>query len=286
MRLAFYTYSYTDRLELDVDKTLAEIARWGYSGVDESSTFGPHVNSRSVSLDRRRLIRQSAARHGLRIEAVVTHAELTSSLFRGERLNLKESIDLARDLGGDVVTFHLGGPVDGVEPDVVRRTTVAAIREAADHGDGRHVKLAIDLGPWPTWIVRTNDELARLFEDVGSPTFGVNFDPSYLAVQGIDPVGFVRRFGARIRHVHLKDHIGGYPQWLHKIPGQGEFDYVPIVKALKAARFAGSMAIECFTDMPLATACEVGYRTLFLALREAGDESRTQTMKPALEARD
>ncbi len=270
MRLALYTYSYTDRLQLDVERTMAEIARWGYDGVDESSTFGPHVNSDSVSAERRTQIRQAAARYKLRVEAIVSHAELTGSLFGEQPLDLMQSIDLACDLGGDVVTFHLGGPVEGVAPEVVWNKTVAAIREAASHGDSRHVRVAIDLGPWPTWIVRNSDDLAKLFDDVDSPTFGVNFDPSYLAIQGIDPVGFVQRFSSRIRHVHVKDHIGRYPQWLHRIPGRGEIDYVPIVKALAEVKFDGSLAIECFTDMPLSDACEVGYNTLRLAMRQAG----------------
>lgn len=270
MRLSFYTYSYTDRLELDIDKTLAEISRWGYCGIDESSTFGPHVNSRSVTAGRRKEIRAAAARHKLRVEAIVSHAELTPSLFGTEPLDLQESIDLASELGGDVVTFHLGGPVKGVSDDDVWNKTVAAIAQAARYGEARHVQLAIDLGPWPTWIVRNNNDLARLFAAVDSPTFGVNFDPSYLTVQGIDAVQFVERFGDKIRHVHLKDHIGGYPQWQHKIPGLGKFDYVPVVRALHRARFEGSLAIECFPDMPLAQACEFGYKTMFLAFRECG----------------
>lgn len=270
MRLAFYTYSYTDRLQLDVERTFGEIARWGYDGVDESSTYGPRLNSPSVTRERRTQIRQAAARYRLRVEAIVTHGELTASLFAGERLDLIQSIDLACDLGGDVVTFHLGGPVTDVADTVVWQQTVAAIREAARNAAGRHVSLAVDLGPWPTWIVRTPDDLARLFDDVDEPTFGVNYDPSYLVVQGINPLDFVRRFGPRIRHVHLKDHVGRYPMWTHKIPGRGEFDFVPMIAALADARFAGSLAIECFPDMPLAEACEVGYNTLALAFREAG----------------
>ncbi|RPI80289.1 MAG: sugar phosphate isomerase/epimerase, partial [Planctomycetaceae bacterium] len=253
-----------------VEKTLAEISRWGYCGIDESSTFGPHVNSGSVLPERRRAIRQSAQKHNLRIEAIVTHAELTGSLFGGERLDLDAAVDLASELGGDVLTFHLGGPVAGVEPEAVWEKTVEAIAAAARYGDSRHVRLAIDLGPWPTWIVRDSAELARLFTDVNSPTFGVNFDPSYLAVQEIDPLRFIHRFGDRIRHAHLKDHLGRYPQWQHKIPGLGELDYVPIVRALQRTGFEGSLAIECFTDMPLAQACEVGYKTMFLAFRECG----------------
>ena len=37
------------------------------------------------------------------------------------------------------------------------------------------------------------------------PRFGFNFDPSHLGYQGVDYVGFLREFGARIFHVHMKD---------------------------------------------------------------------------------
>ncbi len=270
MRLVFYTYSYTDKLDLPIPATLERIAKTGYCGIDESSTYGKHLNSDSVSADRRKLIRESAARHKLRIEAIVTHDELTGSLFQEPKLDLFAAIDLAADLGGDVVTFHLGGPVDGVSDDVVWQKTVAELKRVADYGDTKHVRLAIDVGPWPLWIVKTNDDLARLFRDVGSKSFGVNYDPCYLNLIDIDPVKFVERFGDRIRHVHLKDHTGRYPDFEHKIPGQGELDYATIIKALHKARFEDALAIECFTTMPLEQACDIGYATLKKAFETAG----------------
>lgn len=270
MRLVFYTYSYTDRLELPIPETFSRIAATGYCGIDESSTFGKHINSDSVTAERRKLIRAAAQKNKLRVEAIVTHAELTGSLFAGEKLDLPAAIDLAAELGGDVVTFHLGGAVDGVDEQEVWKRTVAEIKRAADYGDAKHVRLAVDCGPWPTWIVKTNDDLAKLFQDVGSRSFGVNFDPCYLAVADIDPVGFVERFGHRIRHVHLKDHKGKYPKFDHKIPGQGDLAYGPILEALHRAKFKDALAIECFTDMKLADACDTGFATLKQAMKDNG----------------
>lgn len=270
MRLAFYTYSYTDRLNLSIPECFARIAKTGYAGIDESSTFGTAVNSDSVPANRRKLIRDTARRDKLRVEAIVTHAALTDAIKTDSGLDLKASIDLASDLGGDVVTFHLGGPRKDVPERELWKATAAAIKTAADYGDSKHVKLAIDLGVWPEWIVTTYDDLARLFEDVGSESFGVNFDPSYLAVAGNDSVAFVKRFASRIRHVHLKDHIGKYPKFEHRIPGRGEFDYVPMIRALGEGKFAGALAVECFTDMKFEDACDAGYATLAKAFEKAG----------------
>lgn len=275
MRLAFYTYSYTDRLEMPVEECLERIARAGYSGIDVSGTHGKSDDPASVGGDLRRLQRETAERLGLRIEGVITHAELTVSLFDPARtpLDLVGSVDLAAELGADLVTFHMGGYVEAEKAGISRRETwrrsVEAIRQAADHGAARHVRLAVD-GIWPTWLDDSPDSLARLFEDVASVNFGVNFDPSYLTLMGVDPTDFARRFSERIVHAHLKDHRGTQAEWRHFIPGQGDMDYVRVFAVLGEIEFAGSAAVECFTDMEFATACDEGYAAMVAAAGKAG----------------
>ena len=89
--------------------------------------------------------------------------------------------------------------------------------------------LAVD-GIWPEWVDDSPDTLARLFHDVDSPNFAVNFDPSYLAIMGVDPSAFAKRFARRIVHAHLKDYVGKYPHWTEKIPGSGTLDYSAIFR--------------------------------------------------------
>ena len=43
-------------------------------------------------------------------------------------------------------------------------------------------------------------------------SFGFNFDPSHLVYQGVDYVQFIREFGPRIFHVHMKD------AWFSPVP--------------------------------------------------------------------
>ncbi len=270
MRLSFYTYSYTDRQNLSIEDCLARIAKTGYAGIDESGTFGASADPKSVTPERRRRVRETARNHKLSVEAVITHAELTKTLADPTPLDLQGSVDLAVDLGAPLVTFHLGGRVKELSEAALWAKTVEAIRAAAQYGATKHVAVAIDLGPWPEWIVNSSDLLARLFDDVAVSEFGVNFDPSYLMLIGIDPVQFVKRFASRIKHAHFKDHIGKYPKWEHRIPGKGELNYVPIFAALAAAKFTGSMAVECFVDMKFEEACDDGYAAMAEALRKAG----------------
>lgn len=280
MRLAFYTYSYTDRLNMAIPECLERIAARGYSGIDISGTHGKSDDPKSFDADRRRLTRRTAERLGLRVEAVVTHATLTSTLFDSKRkpLDLKRTIDLAVDVGAEVVTFHMGGYRENVPRRRVWRQSVEAIQGAADYGARRHVELAVD-GIWFDWIVDSPDKLARLFDDVQAPNFGVNFDPCYLTLMGIDPVGFAGRFREGLVHAHLKDHQlqagrgeGGrrYPEWEHRMPGMGELDYVAVLKGLAGSGFQRAAAVECFTSMDFNEACDECYAAMTAAAGKAG----------------
>lgn len=70
---------------------------------------------------------------------------------------------------------------------------------AKDHGVTR---IALELHPG--FMVYNSDTLKRLRSAVG-PEIGVNFDPSHLLWQGMDPVAVIRELKDAIYHVHAKD---------------------------------------------------------------------------------
>ena len=276
MRLAFYTYSYTDRLKMSIPECLARIAKTGYSSIDVSATNGDSDNPRSFDAARRRLTRETAEKHGLRVEALVTHAELTFSLFDSNRepLDLHGTVDLAVDVGGTAVTFHMGGYPTGVARETVWKRTVDAIKKAADYGAARHVQLVVD-GIWPDWIDATPDQLERLLDDVDSPNFGVNLDPGVLTMIDVEPAEFIKRFDRQIFHVHLKDHttnhsVGNEPKWTQVLLGRGEVDYTRVFRGLDQVKFTESAAVECFTFMKFEEACDHSYAAMLDVARKAG----------------
>lgn len=63
-------------------------------------------------------------------------------------------------------------------------------------------KLALELHPG--FMVYNTETLLRLREEVGDE-IGVNFDPSHLIWQGMDPVACIRKLGDAIFHFHAKD---------------------------------------------------------------------------------
>jgi sugar phosphate isomerase/epimerase len=95
----------------------------------------------------------------------------------------------------------------------------------------------------------------------GREEFGFTFDPSHLHWQGVDPIEFIRRFGERIYHVHLKDVIltlngrsgilnsylpYGDPRrgWDFRSPGRGGIDWEGVIRALNDAGYEGALAVE------------------------------------------
>ena len=262
MRLAFYTYSYTDKLDMAIEPALEKIAATGYDGIDISGTHGPSADPHSITPALRELTRGAADRIGLSIEAIITHATLADSLFTDTSLDLKGSVDLALDTGAPVVVFHMGGPEDDPEKRAEAwRRVVDTLKESLEYATPRNVKLAVD-GVWHGWLTDTPEAFLQMHDEVGSPDFGINFDPCYLTLLGLDPVAIAQQWQSRIFHAHLKDHVGTYPDYKHTIPGQGDIDYPRIVKGLQDIGFAEAISIETFTTQDFDESCEVGYKAL------------------------
>ena len=95
----------------------------------------------------------------------------------------------------------------------------------------------------------------------GHPAFGANFDPSHLIHQFVDPAMFIREFGDRIFHAHVKDsrvqlngrnsilssHLdfGDYRRgWDFVSPGHGDVKWDPIIRALNSIGYQGPLSIE------------------------------------------
>jgi sugar phosphate isomerase/epimerase len=93
------------------------------------------------------------------------------------------------------------------------------------------------------------------------PGFGINFDPSHLAHQLLDPAAFIDGFADRIYHAHVKDakrrldgsrgilgsHLDfGDPErgWDFVSPGHGDVDFDAIVRALNRAGYDGPLSVE------------------------------------------
>ncbi|QDU57076.1 sugar phosphate isomerase/epimerase family protein [Aeoliella mucimassa] len=133
------------------------------------------------------------------------------------------------------------------------------------HAEERGVYIGIENCPmlypntWPQGlnIARSPAIWRRLFEIIPSDHFGLNYDPSHLRMQLMDPIAPIREFGSRIFHSHAKDmridldrlnDVGvlmpPMDRSTAKIPGLGDIDWGKYIGALSDAGFQGPVCIE------------------------------------------
>lgn len=266
MRLAFYTYSYLDRLGIEPEPVLRVAAENGYPGIDLSATWRADLDPALFPVERREEIRSLCATLGLKVEALVTHLPLINSLWESQPINLPAAVDLAVWFGCPVVTVHIGSPAaSGRSEQDGWDLAVGHLREVCAEAGGRSVTVCLD-AVFPGFLTDTPEKVVHLIEAVGSPYLRHNLDPCYLAVSGFDLRASVRLLAPYSAHFHVKDHAGRYPDFEHRIPGQGTLDNRIWIEELLASGYAGAAAVECFTDHPLEEAARHGLAAVRRAL--------------------
>ena len=129
-----------------------------------------------------------------------------------------------------------------------------------DHFQTQGVRFGLEVHP--TEIAYDIITFERALKAVnGHPAFGINFDPSHLIHQFLDPVELINAFPDRIYHAHVKDsrvqlsgrnsilssHLDfGDPRrgWDFVSPGHGDVKWDPIIRALNRIGYQGPLSIE------------------------------------------
>jgi sugar phosphate isomerase/epimerase len=101
----------------------------------------------------------------------------------------------------------------------------------------------------------------RMFNDINSDSFGLNYDPSHFVLQRMDPLSPLREFKDKLFHMHAKDMIVhpeklnevgifAFPKEWHtpRIPGFGEIDWAKFIGKLYEIGYDGALCIEVEDD--------------------------------------
>jgi len=140
------------------------------------------------------------------------------------------------------------------------------LRFAEDHG----VRIGIENCPmlftadeWPGGknLATTPGIWQRMFSDIPSRNFGLNYDPSHMVWQQMDWLAPLRDFREKLFHIHAKDvqilrdkldrvGIFAHPKEYHlpRIPGFGEIDWAKFVGTLLEVGYNGPVCIEVEDD--------------------------------------
>lgn len=116
--------------------------------------------------------------------------------------------------------------------------------------------------------VMIQSDVDRLMENTKPEQVHLLLDTGHLAFAGADPLEVTRKYGSRVKHIHLKDVRAevvtrvrqenlsfqqGIEAGVFTVPGDGAIDFVPIFEALAAAHFEGWLVIEAEQDPAKAT---------------------------------
>lgn len=160
-------------------------------------------------------------------------------------------IEAAYKLEKTVVTGWIGKHPGDVDTNIeeIKRVWPPLLRRAEDCG----VRIAIENCPGN--IMYRPDIWRAVFEELGSPNLGLEFDPSHLICQLIDPIKAADEFGGRIFHIHAKDAevlwerlrglgitVGGWCP--HRLPGFGQLDWAAFFSVLRKHRYDYAISIE------------------------------------------
>jgi sugar phosphate isomerase/epimerase len=134
------------------------------------------------------------------------------------------------------------------------------------HAGEKEVKVCIENCPmiftqdeWPGGhnLATTPSIWRRMFSEINSGHFGLNYDPSHLLWQQMDYIKPLYEFKEKLFHIHLKDAklyrdkldevgIMATPLQFHspKLPGLGDIDWSSFFSALNDIRYKGPVCVE------------------------------------------
>ncbi|WP_024357304.1 sugar phosphate isomerase/epimerase family protein [Leucobacter chironomi] len=283
--------------DLPFEEVARLAAEWGYDGL-EIAASGDHLDLARADEDdaylRSRL--EILDRHGLRVWAISNHLAGQAVCddpidFRHQAIvrpyvwgdgdpegvrqraaeDMQRAARVARKLGADVVTGFTGSkiwPYVAMFPPVPAEVIDEGYEDFArrwnpilDVFDSEGVRYAHEVHP--SEIAYDYWTTVRAIEAIDHRhAFGINWDPSHLVWQGIDPIGFIVDFADRICHVDCKDtrlrpptgrsgilgsHLPwGDPRrgWDFVSTGHGDTHWEDGFRALASIGYAGPISIE------------------------------------------
>jgi len=248
--------------------TCVEILCWPKGKAERRYAGVTHIDVNELDEMKINSIKKYAAEKNVEISALGYYPNpLDPDLEKREYYieHLKGVIAAAVKLGLKNVNTFIGKDKNKNLEDnfqIFRKVWPAIIKYAEENS----VKIGIENCPmlftndeWPGGnnLATTPSIWKRMFEEINSDYFGLNYDPSHLLWQQIDYIKPIYEFKDKIFHVHIKDvkiyrdkldQVGvlATPLEFHspKLPGLGEINWGKFISALTDIGYQGCACVE------------------------------------------
>jgi sugar phosphate isomerase/epimerase len=192
---------------------------------------------------------QFAGLHWLMVSPKGLHVTTPDQALRGRSWrHIHNLIDLCADLGPDGVMVF-GSPFQrattgGLTREEATRHFVDGLASVAPHAGERGVTVLVEALPKAQCdVVQTLGEAASIVAEIGHPNIRTMFD-THNAVDEVEPhASLVERHFDVIRHVHVNEMDGRHC-------GAGDYDFKPVLAALRRRNYGGWVSLEAFDFTP------------------------------------
>ncbi|MDF2662705.1 MAG: sugar phosphate isomerase/epimerase [Paenibacillus sp.] len=267
-----------DSFRIGVREGLAKAKEVGAEGVQIYAVKG-EMEPEALTGPARKELKKVIESMGLEISALC--GDLGRFGFEDKSANAdkieksKRIMELAKELGTDVVTTHIG--VIPYDPESESYAAMHnACRELCRFAESMNSYFAIETGP------TTALQLKSFLDTLGGKGVAVNYDPANLVmVTGDDPIRGVYTLKDYIVHTHAKDGI----RFLSVDPREvyGSYDFVPgdngkvrdLVRARKVYAETAFGEGHVDFDRYFQALKDIGYEGYLTIEREAGDQPET-----------
>lgn len=244
---------------IDTKASVKKAAEVGAQGIQVYATRGD-MAPENLTTEARNEFKKLVADNGLVISALCGDLGGGGFMFADrnpEKIERsKVIIDLAKELGTDVVTTHIGVVPEDTTCDRFKVMQEACF-ELASYADSIGAHFAVETGP------ETSATLKVFLDSLNSTGVGVNLDPANLVmVTGDDPAKAVHNLKKYIVHTHAKDGKNLYyknpeiiyglaedlvesdPSFIEVPLGEGQVNWTEYLNALTDIGYNGFLTIE------------------------------------------
>ena len=261
-----------DSFRTDITTAVKKAAGVGANGIQVYATHG-EMSPESMNASKISEFKKLVADNGLVISALCGDLGGGGFCFADRNLEKVEKskriIDLAKELGTDVVTTHIG--VVPKDKSIDRyKVMQEACFELSRYADSIGAHFAIETGP------ETSAVLKEFLDSLGSTGVGVNLDPANLVmVTGDDPAGAVYNLQKYIVHTHAKDGKQIFFKDPEIIYGLKKDVIITEDSFLEVPLGEGQVNWEKY----LAALDDIGYKGFLTIEREVGDDPEKDIRK-------
>lgn len=150
----------------------------------------------------------------------------------------KEAINIASFLGSDIIVIHMGsyypGDKEGTENGKDR--LYKSLDYLLPYAEKNNITIALENYPvGENAIFNKPEEVLNILNDFSTEYLKLTLDIGHANLTNISPLHYIKTLGDEIVHLHLSDNFGKEDQ--HLVPGEGEINYLEIIKILKEISF-------------------------------------------------